>query len=296
MPFFKSGNKICIKNKKLDGINKLNEDSESTTTENNNEDFNDNYDSTNLQNLTSEQLKSSNKICKFLESKKNKEYGNASNNISENEDDNIKIDLTQHPQLLTVKYDITPDKVIIIYDASNIYSIVYNKSKFKYNGITYMSVDQMYQHYKLTQLCGKKKEEEFFTHKSTRYYRLFVKKCLITSGKTKNDVIEWRKKNGLQVIVKATLEKFKQNENLLREMKNDRDKLILNAYGEDKYDACGPISELHQWLNRNKYRSISVPVCEEPIILDYYPTISNGKNVQGVLTILKKVVVFLMIQ
>uniref|UniRef100_A0AAF5DGC6 Evolutionarily conserved signaling intermediate in Toll pathway, mitochondrial n=1 Tax=Strongyloides stercoralis TaxID=6248 RepID=A0AAF5DGC6_STRER len=291
MPFYKFMDENSIQNKSFNENNRLIEDVKTITTENDNEIFNNNICGNNFQNFKLNQLENFHSIYKFLENKKSPEYFNTFNSpfkINNKSDCNFLINsLLKNPPSLVVKYDIIPDKIIIIHDSSNIYSNTYQKM-FVYNGIKYTSVYQIYQHYKLKELCNKEMEEAFFTHKSIKLYSEYVQKCLKLCQKTKKDVYKWRQIKGLQITTQATVEKFRQNKDLLNKMKNDRDKLILNAYKEDTFDGCGSIEILYQWLNKNRFKSINVPVYEEPICLENYPTIGRGKNIQGLIVMLAR--------
>uniref|UniRef100_A0A0N5C0L7 DUF1768 domain-containing protein n=1 Tax=Strongyloides papillosus TaxID=174720 RepID=A0A0N5C0L7_STREA len=292
MPFFKYCEKNFDDNRNTNFTGKLYKDFEVNISNSKDEGSCDNSSSQMFREFSFNELESSDETFTFS---KNEEKENIFNRFSTNPKPNVAtenddIEVIGHSYPLAVKYEISPGKVIVIYDSSNIYSIAYNKRPFVYNGRRYTSVDHVYQHYKLKELCNKKMEKTFFNMKRSYLYRKYVKKCLQLCKKTNKDVIEWRKISGLGIITQATVEKFKQNKDLLEVMKKDRAKIILNAYGGDRYDACGSIKKLRQWMNKNIYRTIDVPVYEEPIFLEYYPTISEGKNIQGILVMLARAI------
>uniref|UniRef100_A0A0K0FVK4 NADAR domain-containing protein n=1 Tax=Strongyloides venezuelensis TaxID=75913 RepID=A0A0K0FVK4_STRVS len=292
MPFFKYCKKDFDDNRNTNFTDKLFKDFKVNISKSENEGSCDNSSSWMLPKFRLNELKYSDETFTFSknEEKKNILYRSSNDLKPGVATDNDYIEVIERSSPLAVKYEISPGKVIVIYDSSNIYSIAYNKRTFIYNGRRYTSVDHVYQHYMLKEFCNKKMEKTFFNMKRSYLYRNYVKKCLKLYKKTNDDIIEWRKINGLEIITQATVEKFKQNKDLLEIMKKDRAKIILNAYGRDRYDSCGPIKKLRQWMNKNIYKTVDVPVYEEPICLEYYPTISEGKNIQGILVMLARAI------
>uniref|UniRef100_A0A0N4ZJC6 NADAR domain-containing protein n=1 Tax=Parastrongyloides trichosuri TaxID=131310 RepID=A0A0N4ZJC6_PARTI len=201
------------------------------------------------------------------------------------------IDITKQrripPSMLVMEYFVNMEDIIIIENSNNIYSPLYSKAPFELYGIKYNSVDEVYHCKLFSEVYGCKEAEKHIIGKDPAFYKTFVNQCLISIGKTSKDIVNWRIRSGINIIVEATALKFKKNKELLNKLVEERHKVIFNAVGEDSYDACGPIDKLYKWIDEKYKESIMIPM-EDPIVLEFFPTISEGKNVQGLLVMLAR--------
>uniref|UniRef100_A0A0N5BQE8 NADAR domain-containing protein n=1 Tax=Strongyloides papillosus TaxID=174720 RepID=A0A0N5BQE8_STREA len=186
----------------------------------------------------------------------------------------------------TLKFKLEPDNVVCIYNARSIYSPVYPVKKLVFNGISFRSVDEGYQYYKLLHLCNKTYQFRYRGTSRTFIQRNYVRRCLAQHKKTRDDVIRWRQERGLKILYDLTLQKFIQNLELFKVMKRDKDKLILNIHREDNYDACGRVQDLQDWLQDNIDKVVRIPIINDFGNLQRLPKISTGRNIQGVIVML----------
>uniref|UniRef100_A0A0N4ZTY6 NADAR domain-containing protein n=1 Tax=Parastrongyloides trichosuri TaxID=131310 RepID=A0A0N4ZTY6_PARTI len=193
------------------------------------------------------------------------------------------------PEIKTISFKIAPENCIIVQNKNSIYSNVYNKVTFEYAGQKYKSVDDAYQFQKLLQLCGQSFAEQLLKNNITLSKRNFVREIIKECSISKQDIISWRETNGLDVIYEATIQKFMQNTNLLDKMKEDKDKLILFTFGNDPIDSCGEAKDIDQWIAINSGKIIRFPCEQNPDnVFKTIPTISGGKNVQGIMVMLAR--------
>uniref|UniRef100_A0A0N5CGR9 NADAR domain-containing protein n=1 Tax=Strongyloides papillosus TaxID=174720 RepID=A0A0N5CGR9_STREA len=204
-------------------------------------------------------------------------------------DEEADINLRESPipgGIRTLNFKIEPSNVVCIEDASSIYSSVHKVNKLRYHDIFFRSVDEGYQYYKLLHLCNKPFTFPAQAKSRTSIQRSYVKRCLAENNKTRVDVVRWRQEKGLKILFELTCQKFIQNPDLYRIMKEDKNKLILHVHGEDNYDACGRIEDLQMWLQENLHREINIPVTNDLGNLQLFPRISTGKNIQGIIIML----------
>uniref|UniRef100_A0A0N5A1C3 DUF1768 domain-containing protein n=1 Tax=Parastrongyloides trichosuri TaxID=131310 RepID=A0A0N5A1C3_PARTI len=187
-----------------------------------------------------------------------------------------------------ITYTFIKEDVIFIENSSNIYSIVHPVQRLSYEGLNFTSVDDVYQYYKLKEFCNPVDLHQYQMKMNVRDKRHFVKSCLARYGKTKEDVLKWREEKGLNHLFYANCEKFRQNNTLLLKMSLEKHMLIVNVYGEDRYDACGSIQCLNKWIKSNKEKDIKVPMVLNLRDLTVLPTIGNGKNIQGFIVMLAR--------
>uniref|UniRef100_A0A0K0G256 NADAR domain-containing protein n=1 Tax=Strongyloides venezuelensis TaxID=75913 RepID=A0A0K0G256_STRVS len=186
----------------------------------------------------------------------------------------------------TLKFKLLPENVVCIYNVRSIYSPVYPLKKLVFQGISFRSVDEGYQYYKLLHLCNITYQFRYRGNPRTFIQRNYVRRCLAQSRKTKDDVIRWRQERGLKILYDLTLQKFIQNNELYKVMKNDKDKLILNIHGEDDYDGCGRVQDLQNWLQDNIDKVVEIPIINDFGNLQRLPRMSTGRNIQGVIVML----------
>uniref|UniRef100_A0A0K0FVZ1 NADAR domain-containing protein n=1 Tax=Strongyloides venezuelensis TaxID=75913 RepID=A0A0K0FVZ1_STRVS len=207
------------------------------------------------------------------------------NRWDEEDDENLKEEpIPASIRIINIK--IEPSNVVCIEDSSSIYSSVYSVKKLKYNDIYFRSVDEGFQYYKLLDLCNR--PFTFPCNSRTSNQRRYVKRCLAEHNKTRVDVVRWRQEKGLNILFELTVQKFIQNPDLCKIMKDDKDKLILHVHGEDNYDACGNIENLQTWLQTKINEIIQIPITTNFSKLQIFPTISTGKNIQGVIVMLAR--------
>uniref|UniRef100_A0A0K0EF61 NADAR domain-containing protein n=2 Tax=Strongyloides stercoralis TaxID=6248 RepID=A0A0K0EF61_STRER len=203
--------------------------------------------------------------------------------VVEEDDETVKGEPYKLESYDVMEFVITPATVIIVRNSSNIYSSVYGVENLKYNNINFHSVDEGYQYHKLLEICGESIAQQLQYYKTTFQKRLFVKKTLTQYNKGRRDVIKWRQEKGLKILVELTVRKFVQNPALLIQMKEDKNKIILNAFAQDDYDACGVMRKLREWLQKNKNLKVKIPYMAGNIFINSLPKMSTGKNIQGVI-------------
>uniref|UniRef100_A0A0N5BGP5 DUF1768 domain-containing protein n=1 Tax=Strongyloides papillosus TaxID=174720 RepID=A0A0N5BGP5_STREA len=182
-----------------------------------------------------------------------------------------------------MKYTVNLDNIVYVKNKHSIYSPVYYKAAFMMSDQVYFSVDDVYQSTKLNDLCGQVFAQVYLRKTTVGEKRAFVRDCIEFLGISKEKVIDWRNTKGLDVIIKATFNKFTQNEELLEIMKKDRNKLICNIFGDDSIDGCGTQKDVEIWADRAKGTTCIIPCEATPINLHNFPTIGCGKNIQGVI-------------
>uniref|UniRef100_A0A0K0EEZ4 NADAR domain-containing protein n=2 Tax=Strongyloides stercoralis TaxID=6248 RepID=A0A0K0EEZ4_STRER len=209
------------------------------------------------------------------------------NNDWDEENDVNLMKTTSIPRgIETLKYTIDSEKIILVEDSSSIYSLVHRVKNLNYDGINFHSVDEAYQYYKLIDFCGSNENMLYSMLSKKNAQRSYVKMCLALHNKTRADVIKWRGKEGLKLLFNLTYQKFVQNKELYEIMKADKDKLILNIFGEDNYDACGRVQDLVPWLHEHHFHPIEIPEVMDFSDIKLFPKISTGRNLQGVIVML----------
>uniref|UniRef100_A0A0B7BX27 Uncharacterized protein n=1 Tax=Arion vulgaris TaxID=1028688 RepID=A0A0B7BX27_9EUPU len=83
--------------------------------------------------------------------------------------------------------------------------------------------------------------------------------------------------------------RFEQNPKLMELLKQSKDKLLLNVFDADPYEACGAdANTVNQFLLENCGKTVEVPMGENPTNLQEFPTICSGKNIQGIMIMLAR--------
>ncbi|CEF67677.1 Hypothetical protein SRAE_2000233800 [Strongyloides ratti] len=206
-------------------------------------------------------------------------------------DDSKILQILSTPQIFpanlsTMEFTIDFNNIVYIGSRKSIYSPMHDGAPFNYFGKKSSSVDDVYQEHKLRKLCGNEFAMKYYDYKTLDAKRNFIRNSLKFSKVTKNQVIDWKNEEGFDVIFNATFEKFFQNEELLNKMKDDKDKLIVNIYGDDPIDGCGDFNLFTTWIENNKGKKCVLPAQINPTNLDYFPTFGGGKNIQGVMVML----------
>uniref|UniRef100_A0A0N5BG38 NADAR domain-containing protein n=1 Tax=Strongyloides papillosus TaxID=174720 RepID=A0A0N5BG38_STREA len=188
----------------------------------------------------------------------------------------------------SISFTISDENIIYIKHSLSIYSSVHKVPGIAFDGMNFVSVDEGYQYFKLLAFCGSTVASNFPLGKTSGDIRAFVKRTLAENGIGRKDVVRWRDERGIQIMYDLTVQKFLQNPRLLEMMIKDKDKLILNVFAEDNYDACGKKADLKKWVSEMENQVIKIPCMMNNFNIKYLPKISTGKNIQGFIVMMAR--------
>uniref|UniRef100_A0A0K0F3C9 DUF1768 domain-containing protein n=1 Tax=Strongyloides venezuelensis TaxID=75913 RepID=A0A0K0F3C9_STRVS len=188
----------------------------------------------------------------------------------------------------SISFTISQENIIYVRYSLSIYSSVHRVPCIAFNGMNFVSVDEGYQYYKLLAFCGSTVTYNFPLGKSSCDIRNFVKRTLAEKRIGRKDVVRWRDERGIQIMYDLTVQKFLQNPRLLDMMIKDKDKMILNVFAQDNYDACGKKEDLKKWVNEMDGQVIKIPCMMDNFNIKYLPKISTGKNIQGFIVMMAR--------